>query len=214
MLLLLLLLLVKFGAAAAVAVSFAARRRIAARGVAPTVAQRNRTTLCIHGPSLHVVQCLPHATQTNIEHTMFFHLAHTLDRHETEVSMAEDKKEPKLEPRALLNNFLFVSLVTASFVALHFTPSVGVSSSSTYARCTPPTSLTFPSLVFGRKIGGVWVWRPVMSRDVAALRIQNMWRSFKGRKDLRNLGRKVWLTLALMLESTTRILRSLHTQGK
>lgn len=38
------------------------------------------------------------------------------------------------------------------------------------------------------------MWRPVLSRDVAALRIQNMWRSAKGRKDLRALARRVWAT--------------------
>ncbi|CAM9665584.1 unnamed protein product, partial [Hapterophycus canaliculatus] len=43
-----------------------------------------------------------------------------------------------------------------------------------------------------RSIGGVWVWRPVLSDHVAAMRIQNMWRNFAGRRDLRQLVRQTY----------------------
>ncbi|CAM9649071.1 unnamed protein product [Scytosiphon promiscuus] len=43
-----------------------------------------------------------------------------------------------------------------------------------------------------RSIGGVWVWRPVLSDHVAAMRIQNMWRNFAGRRGLRQLVRQMY----------------------
>eukprot|EP00903_Cladosiphon_okamuranus_P014599 g13538.t1 len=43
-----------------------------------------------------------------------------------------------------------------------------------------------------RSIGGVWVWRPVLSDHVAAMRIQNLWRNFMGRKGLRQLVRQMY----------------------
>eukprot|EP00904_Undaria_pinnatifida_P006239 jgi/Undpi1/2745/HiC_scaffold_14.g06123.m1 len=43
-----------------------------------------------------------------------------------------------------------------------------------------------------RSIGGIWVWRPVLSEHVAALRIQNAWRNFFGRKGLKALVRQTY----------------------
>ncbi|CAM9593047.1 unnamed protein product, partial [Choristocarpus tenellus] len=39
-------------------------------------------------------------------------------------------------------------------------------------------------------IGGPWVWRPLVTDDLAALRIQNMWRSAVGMRDIRNIIRQ------------------------
>ncbi|CAM9347272.1 unnamed protein product [Ectocarpus fasciculatus] len=43
-----------------------------------------------------------------------------------------------------------------------------------------------------RSIGGIWVWRPVLSEHVAAMRIQNLWRNFAGRRDLRERVRQMY----------------------
>lgn len=42
-----------------------------------------------------------------------------------------------------------------------------------------------------RSIGGIWVWRPELTEDVAALKIQNAWRNFQGRRDIRRRVRQV-----------------------
>ncbi|CAM9693777.1 unnamed protein product [Ascophyllum nodosum] len=43
-----------------------------------------------------------------------------------------------------------------------------------------------------RSIGGIWVWRPVLTDHVAAMRIQNMWRNFQGRRDMRRRVRQMY----------------------
>ncbi|CAM9361288.1 unnamed protein product, partial [Discosporangium mesarthrocarpum] len=46
-----------------------------------------------------------------------------------------------------------------------------------------------------RSIGGPWVWRPVLTEHMAALRIQNMWRAVAGMRGIRNLIRQAWAPL-------------------
>ncbi|CAM9280015.1 unnamed protein product [Chrysoparadoxa australica] len=40
--------------------------------------------------------------------------------------------------------------------------------------------------------GGPWIWRPLLTRDMAALRIQNTWKSWLALRGLRNLIRQVY----------------------